>query len=342
MRYNFIYLLIIVFIFGGCTIQDSIVEIPSQEKVETFDISKVAVSEEQTVTTEPNSEVSLPEGLTVTVIADLLNVRSSPSIEGEVVFQVSEGEIFLVQDVFEEVAGEVWLRIELEDLTDAWIAAWYCQVIDEEILRAINGLYIGEGFPSGDIYLQPLVNNGRKGNTELPMAGKFASLVNGDMYDISYDSDFEVYVPDIESDSRFYYQPFSTPIHSGLKYKGDNIVDTFLGVSYFYDEITVEAIALESKRVSTPREKENALERVKNDNEISEEDRTLDYITLEETIVGAINLCHIQPIDYDYSFKLSYYQTHSFEYVYEVYVLDVLYKGSVVGTWERIIGDGPY
>lgn len=281
-------------------------------------------------------------GIRVQVAADILNVRSAPSFQGEILSQVYEGDEFIIMDVNEEVPAQVWLKIEYGDGNEGWIAAWFCNVIDERVLRLLESVYIGEAFPSGDIYLQPLIETVSVSQDDQTKSILFYSLETGECYQSEAVSLFQCYVPDLEEESRFYNRPFSMPQYIGYLYKAEGIEETTFGITYLNGGANISLTNRDVARIANPNEIESAQVEVEADNVIPEESRTLTGISLEDTIISAKNVCYLEVEDSLYDLNISYYFTHSFEYVYDVYVIDVVYNDSVIGTWESFIGDGPY
>lgn len=59
-----------------------------------------------------------------------VNVRSEPTTSGEVVTNLSEGDVVTVLDETEEADGYVWVQVQLEDGTEGWVVKDFLDVAD--------------------------------------------------------------------------------------------------------------------------------------------------------------------------------------------------------------------
>ena len=98
----------------------------------------------------------------------------------------------------------------------------------------------------------------------------------------------------------------------------------------------------DKKRPYSQSEYKKALGMIEKDKEIDKSDRTLDFITLDNTIVGAKKICLISVKNTQIEILISNYLTHGFEYVADVYVIDFIKDGKVIRTYEKYNWDGPY
>ncbi len=234
----------------------------------------------------------------------------------------------------------------VEDYEDVPVAA-----PDEEITMSIyNNVYLGEAFNSGYVYLEPFCLDRETYNEESYISGhpdtiRFVSLGEGNtVYTGTYDDKFGMYVPEKEQNSVYYSQEFSKPMQYGLRYKLQEIPsDSIMGLTVFDYAVENCDTGIKGKaRTYSDEEYQEAQALLKKDHEIAAENRTLDYITLDNTIAGAKQLCRISFRDNGIELLLSVYNTHDAEYAARVYVLDIIKDGAIIRTFQKYNWDGPY
>jgi hypothetical protein len=212
-------------------------------------------------------------------------------------------------------------------------------------------LYIGEALHSGFIYIEPFGIDRDTEGKELKFIDHPDSIIfypchtsnQGVVYHAAFDSLFHAYVPDTEEESEYFSQPFSKPAQYGLRYKtGVPPKKSATGVVLFQPGISnIDHDVDGKKRPYSDTEYRTAQNEIKKDKEIKESDRTLGYIGLENTIVGATQIMVIHFTETRLTLRISEYETHGFEYTAAVYVLDVLQDGTVVKTLQKHNWDGP-
>jgi len=212
-----------------------------------------------------------------------------------------------------------------------------------------KNLYIGEAFKSGFVYIEPFSIERGTYNKEIEFndyfnVTKFYPLEKSDFFDVTLDTQFKTYVPNDEDESRYFLQPFSQPDQYGLRYKTNEVIDKPLfGIVAFNHELTNRDLSVNGeKRPYSEGELNDALNEVKMDSEIKESDRTLSYIDLDATIIGAQQICTFYIKDMKLEMMLSTYNTHGTEYAGTVYVVDIIKDGQVVKTYKKYNWDGPY
>ena len=217
--------------------------------------------------------------------------------------------------------------------------------------RLYEDLYIGEVFKSGFLYIEPFgIDRDTVGKTSdfsgYPKRIKFYSCKKDNrvrFFDASFDSVFKTYVPDREEGSNYFLQPFSQPEQCGLRYKTDFLPPkTELGIALFNLDISEIEYRSGVKRSYSDVEYARAQNQVKKDHEIEESDRTLRFMNIEDTIVGAKQILIIHFNDAELTMRLSQYFTLNFENTATVYVVDILKNGNVIKTYEKHNWDGPY
>ncbi|PKM57939.1 MAG: hypothetical protein CVU98_03570 [Firmicutes bacterium HGW-Firmicutes-3] len=124
------FLLIIVFLFlSGCRPIEGLE--PSEGLTESIDAS---VAEDDTQLDEP---VTMPEAeetdlLHVQIIADVLNVRETASINSTIVDKVKENAVFQVMEEAMDAESQVWYKIKTEQEVLGWIFGAYCISVEDE------------------------------------------------------------------------------------------------------------------------------------------------------------------------------------------------------------------
>ncbi len=219
--------------------------------------------------------------------------------------------------------------------------------IDEKsIVSALyNDFYIGESFKSGFIYIEPF----KVERTSYYKEFKFDNhpnstyfyTINGsnNAYNSVFDSESSVYIPSVEEDSQYYWQGDSEPNQFTLRYKSSNgINDTSVGVAFFNHKILkIDFTNKDKKRVYSKDEYNNALDEVKKGKEDKEDmGGALSEITLDNTIVGAQEICLINLEGINLKMLLSKYLYIGFENTADVYVIDFINTdGKVVDTFQK-------
>lgn len=219
-----------------------------------------------------------------------------------------------------------------------------------EIEAIYKNLHIGEVVETGYIYIEPFriernTYNEKINFSNYPKLIKFYPFSSREnCLSAKFDSLFSTYVPIIEEKSRYFLQSFSEPDQYGLRYKLQNKQSvTQIGVSLFGYEIKQKTIIeKDKKRPYSQSEYKKALSLIEEDKKIDKSDRTLEYISLENTIVGANQICLISIKDTQFDILISKFITHGFEYVADVYVADFIKDGKVIKTYEKYNWDGPY
>lgn len=224
-----------------------------------------------------------------------------------------------------------------------------------EELKAIadssfKNLYIGELFKIGYLYIEPFSSNRNTVNQETVIANysneiEFYPIEEDNIvYGALFDSKFNAYIPKTETESKYFNQPFSQPNQFGLKYKLDpNPQKSLMGIALFNHIIVKSDFTVKGqKRQSSEAELSEALKEIDKDKEVKPEDRTLQPITLDNTIAGAEQICLFTLGDIKMNMLLSKYNTHDFEYAADVYVIDFIKDGQIIQTYKKFNWDGPY
>lgn len=217
-------------------------------------------------------------------------------------------------------------------------------------MEIYNSLYMGEAFPSGYVYLEPFCLDRETFNEESYISSHPDTIVflgleaENTAYTASYDDKFGLYVPEKEPDSTYFSQAFSAPVQYGLRYKLKELPgDTLQGVALFGWDITkIDCSVKGEPRPYSDKEYQEAQALVAKDQGVSAQDRTLDYITLDNTLTGAKKLCRIYLQDKETELLISEYNTHDAEYAAHVYVLDIIKDGKQIRSFEKYNWDGPY
>ncbi|MFC1483166.1 hypothetical protein ACFL56_02785 [Candidatus Margulisiibacteriota bacterium] len=211
-------------------------------------------------------------------------------------------------------------------------------------------IFIGEIYKSEYIYIEPFNKNRDIDNEPFEISEysnniKFYTIEKKQpVYNANYVDHVDFYIPEKETNSKYFVQSFSKPKQYTLKYKSDTAPgETLLGITIQGMEIAnIDYSVNGQKRDYAKAEYKKALEQVQNDGKIKEEDRTLRYITIEDTIIGAKKICLINIKDSDMKILVSKYNTHGFEYAAKVYVIDIIKGKKVIKTLQKCNWDGPY
>ena len=219
-------------------------------------------------------------------------------------------------------------------------------VEEKSAVKSLYGdLYIGEACKSGFVYIEPFSiertsNQGEIIYESYPDSIDFYSLENENyIYNSKFDSKSSVYIPTVEEDSKYFWKGFDSPKQYVLRYKAsDKIKETSVGIALFNHQILkIDFGSKGEKRVYSESEYRNALEEVKKDNENKESfGGALREITIEDTIVGAKQICLLSIKGLNYKVLLSKYFSVGFESTVDVYVIDLINnEGKVIDTYKK-------
>lgn len=272
--------------------------------------AKSVVSEQNTI---PENEKNSIESKQESTLNDTIELVKEPIIEG---IEAFEGD----------------LDIELES----------------NVTSLFKNLFIGEMNKSGFVYIEPFrVNRGAGGTGELkyknyPSSIQFYSIDDEcSIFTAIFDSESNIYIPSIEEGSLFYNQGFDESNQSVLCYKTSVIPDDELvGITVFNYEIeNIDFSIRGNERVYIESEYNDSLINVNETNKINGSDEgILREITLDDTIIGAKQVCLISIKDVDIKILLSKYMTVGYESTADVYVIDFIKDGKVIQTIEKYNG----
>ncbi len=226
------------------------------------------------------------------------------------------------------------------------------------IKSILSNVFIGEAFSSGAIYIEPFTNDWYdfKGDHTIANAPAQISYFiigengeNGEKIGYSrqarYSEFIHVYVPGIETQSDYFSAPFSETPQAVLKYRAETKTETgpeqpALVIAFFNHEgVSVDCSIRGLQRKANETETDLSNETIETDQK--NENRTLDYIQSENTILGAKYLCLVR-LDPEFTLKLSVYLKHGREYAGNAYVLDIFQNEKLVQSIEKWNYDGPY
>lgn len=234
------------------------------------------------------------------------------------------------------------------------------QGLNEQSMEELNtivhsiykNLYIGEIFTSGYAYIEPFSRD-RSINNEAIELNNYPQTIT--IYPIEesqtninyqgiFDKKFNNYVPKDEESSKYFVQAFSKPKQFGLCYKLNSVpTETKIGVAFLKEYLVTnnDSSVNGNKRTYTETEYKEALNEVNKDNETNE-DRTLSNIDLDNTIIGAKQMCKLRIEEFEIDLLISKYNTHGVEYAADVYVIDFIKDGKIIKTYQKYNWDGPY
>lgn len=215
----------------------------------------------------------------------------------------------------------------------------------EVIASIYKDLYIGEALKSGFVYIEPFTIDRSSLNSEItfsnyPDSIEFYALDSSNsVYKCNFDSISDVYIPSIEEGSKYYGQGFSQPPQYALRYKTDAKIDSsIVGISLLNHKVSqIDFSCNGKKRTYSEAEYAEALqtiEKKKQDNLIFQS--AFREATIEDTIVGAEQICLINIADTDIKVLLSKYFSLGFESTSDVYVIDFIDdNGEVIKTYRK-------
>ncbi|MHB8063570.1 MAG: hypothetical protein ACYDG2_13215 [Ruminiclostridium sp.] len=208
-----------------------------------------------------------------------------------------------------------------------------------------KNFYIGEAYKSGFVYIEPFRIERTSQNKEMqfdnyPKSVEFYTIENkNNIYTAVFNSESSVYIPSIEEDSSYHWQGFSEPQQFVLRYKTSAKIDkTSIGIIFFNHKINNVNFGCNGKnRIYSKNEYIDALDEVKKGKENrSELEGSLREINIDDTIVGAKQLCLISIKGTNIKMLLSKYMHMGFENTADVYVVDFINdSGNVIQTYRK-------
>lgn len=215
-----------------------------------------------------------------------------------------------------------------------------------EVISSIyKDLFIGEACKSGFIYIEPFSINRLSDSSEIKYSDYpdfidfYALDKSNSVYKCTFDSLSDVYIPSIEEDSKYYWQGFSEPPQYVLRYKTDTQTgDSIVGISFFNHNVSqIDFSCNGTKRTYSEAEYDEALQTVKK----AKEDRSiiqgaLREATIEDTIVGAKQICLINITGTNIKILVSKYFYLGVESTSDVYVIDFIDDNEeVIKTYQK-------
>ena len=208
-----------------------------------------------------------------------------------------------------------------------------------------NDFYIGESLKSGYVYIEPFkiqrtsYYEGVK-IKDYPNQLKFYTIEKNNVYYLTFDSVSKVYIPSVEEDSKYYWQGgLVEPEQSTLRYTYTTPRnDALVGITLFKHEVLdINYTDRGKPRIYSKSEYSKALEEVKQCNTDRDSmDGTLREKTIEDTIVGAKQICTIGIKNSNLKIKISKYLSIGIESTADVYVMDVINEtGQIIKTYEK-------
>jgi len=203
-----------------------------------------------------------------------------------------------------------------------------------------------ESIEPNRIYLESVNNqtNEIEFNIEYPTEVNFVGIEESKIYHGILAKNIRAYIGSEEETSKYFFKPFSEPVQLVGLYKiEEEFVRSQIGIGLSKYEIeSVDRSRNGLIRDYSEKEYTEAVHIVEEDASISADQRTLDYMTIENTIVGAKEQFRIKLEDTEVEIVLSEYFTIGFEYAGKVYVIDIISNGAKCGTIEKLNLDGPY
>jgi len=124
---KYILLVMVFILLSGCRPIEGLE--PSEGPTEPVE---APVSEDE-IPLEPETPESEETGiLHVQIIADVLNVRETASINSTIVDKVKENAVFEVLEEAKDADDQVWYKIKTEQEVLGWIFGAYCIPVDDE------------------------------------------------------------------------------------------------------------------------------------------------------------------------------------------------------------------
>jgi hypothetical protein len=212
-----------------------------------------------------------------------------------------------------------------------------------------NDFYIGEIYESGFAYIEQFEKD------RTPFYGAFTyenypdSIIfytidgSGYIYNSIYDSESNDYIPLIEEDAQYYTQgEFGESEQYTLRYKSsDDIKLPSIGIALFnYDVNNIDFSNMGKKRLYSESEYDRALVDVEQSLEDREKiEGTFRERTIDDSIIGAEQICTINFEDTKLKIVLSKYFFLGVESTADVYVIDFIdEEGNIIETVEKYNG----
>jgi hypothetical protein len=218
---------------------------------------------------------------------------------------------------------------------------------DVSIESLYDNLYIGEVFESGYAYIEPFKYDRFPFYEPVDFQDysdsiSFYSIGSSNNYKLMFDSESNSYIPSKEESQYFWQASEGESDQYTLCYQTeDEVKEPSIGITFMNYEITnVDYTNQGDERIYSDEEYNDAVADLEKSNEErSELDGTLSERTLEDSIVGAKQICRIRLEDSNYEILLSKYFYLGFESTADVYVIDFLdAEGNVIQTMEKSNG----
>lgn len=230
----------------------------------------------------------------------------------------------------------------------------YCfkkdKIDSKEIEEHISSnIFIGESFENNLVFVEPFefdnhdhaddfqFFNIRKTMSAFAFQELYSQKINAKFIEHS-----KIHLPKIYERPKYFNMTISEPILELLKYKiNENIKNNSIIFGVF--DINFEKADCSiygKKRQYTKEEYKEVLEELKEDHQIT--DRTLDFRSLEETILNAKFICKIQNPGLKLEVYLSSFNTKGMEYAGTVYIADLYRDKKLIKSIQKYNYDGPY
>lgn len=141
MTRKFILMIIVILFLIGCN-----------DEITNVDLNYGSAEEEYI---EENLTIDEPSELEITqeikthkaiISVEALNIRLQPSIDSDKIGSVFLGSVYDIQaEYYDDVNDELWYQIESVDGTLGWIAGWYCQKSDRDLIVYDRGECVSLG-----------------------------------------------------------------------------------------------------------------------------------------------------------------------------------------------------
>lgn len=218
--------------------------------------------------------------------------------------------------------------------------------IGEEIT---SNLFIGESFENNLVYIEPFefdshdhdeefkFINIRKQMTAFAFQKSNSQKIHGKFIEHT-----KMHLPNIYDRPKYFSMTISEPVFDLLKYRvaekteNNSIIFELFDIEFENGDCSIYG----KKRPYTKLEYKNVLNEIEEDRK--NVDRTLDFRSLDETILNARYICKIQDTKTKIVIFLSVYETKGMEYAGTVYVADLYRNKKFVKTIEKYNYDGPY
>lgn len=217
------------------------------------------------------------------------------------------------------------------------------------ISKMYRHLLIGEFFPNGLAYLEPIYFEQFSEEKEIPAFKK--EIVAYPLTDLKPSKSFKagflkketaLYIPSREQGSRYFLRIFSEPKQPCLVYRSTfgTVKPVTILSGNIYPIRSITYFSNQKKREHTPEEYQKAVESVKSIND-SEDTVFYEDTSLKNTIINAVKLCLVEFENSKVKMLVSSYYTQGMEYFADVYVFDFLVNGKAIKTYEKHNWDGP-